>query len=109
MPKHTPGPWHVSRGTNDVVAGTKHICIASLGVPVGQADLEARLETMRANAQLIAAAPELLDVCIRWSEITKGRVFRGGPEPMVSEELNFLKELCDDAIAKATGKTEETR
>jgi hypothetical protein len=53
MSKHTPGPWRYSEayGYIDSVNDT----IVDLG--------DVRTETERANARLIAAAPELLAAC----------------------------------------------
>ena len=56
--KHTPGPWHVSKGRSVVwvKAGHQDVAGAYMGsypARCGEQDL--------ANARLIAAAPELLD------------------------------------------------
>jgi hypothetical protein len=59
--KHTPGPWKVAgddingqaivRGEHVEIATCWHHCLGSLEIQ------------MRANARLIAAAPELLEAC----------------------------------------------
>lgn len=63
MAKHTPGPWAVMETHNgalsinvspQVVIGT----IGGAGWHLGE-------QTARANARLIAAAPDLLDMCER--------------------------------------------
>ena len=60
--KHTPGPWTVSNGPQVWFHGrgaldSPRICtLQNAATPVAQIDLE----TIAANARLIAAAPELL-------------------------------------------------
>lgn len=50
MDKHTPGPWRIGNAGSAVFQATGIKLVADL----------ARLENHKANAQLIAAAPELL-------------------------------------------------
>ena len=56
MTTHTPGPWHV--GDEDMVADGPFICAGSTMI----ADVWCGLpgDTFKANARLIAAAPDLL-------------------------------------------------
>ena len=63
MSKHTPGPWEFSSATGDIVdTKERTICIIN-----DNEEDEICCETCggswRANAQLIAAAPELLAAC----------------------------------------------
>ena len=69
MSKHTPGPWQVMpeevhrdymrvRGT---VGGCRHK-VANVLTPVYPGSLDTEAVETRANANLIAAAPDLLDV-----------------------------------------------
>jgi len=51
---HTPGPWRVMN-RNDICADNEHESRI--------ADLYDENESWRANARLIAAAPELIAVC----------------------------------------------
>lgn len=71
--KHTPGPWTIDAGEGlsvlnadlddpKIVAygyGDADIMMVANGDEVAASDME----TARANARLIAAAPELLDAC----------------------------------------------
>jgi hypothetical protein len=84
MNKHTPGSW---RRFGDIVAqdGTT-IAIVS---PRYDGDEWA------ANSMLIAAAPDLLEVCRRLAEVN---VFS-----VESEVADIIIHACD-AIAKATGE-----
>jgi hypothetical protein len=69
--KHTPGPWHVvprpwdEKGCTVDTTEDSHIAKLIFSTPL--ADFLGRdehsLETMRANARLIAAAPNLLAAC----------------------------------------------
>ena len=52
--QHTPGPWHVGMKPGPIVYGPNGEQVASLVVPMLPE------EENRANAHLIAAAPELL-------------------------------------------------
>lgn len=60
--KHTPGPWAVSRNGRSVLA--RSVKINQSSGPGGQGvSCQIRFEEMlRANANLIAAAPELLEI-----------------------------------------------
>ncbi len=55
MNKHTPGPWFVMGCDVKPLGDRPFICWT--GTP------ERKLEEARANARLIAAAPEMLEVC----------------------------------------------
>ena len=82
--KHTQGPWHT--------AGDQGVQIRS------QRDQIAKVWTMRgnewkANARLIAAAPELLEALIELADC--GAEAWGEDRPCVR--------IARDAIAKATG------
>ena len=58
-PQHTPGPWHyVSRSLDYRISGeSQEVCrIHAVGNPLSPTDPE----VLRANARLIAAAPDLL-------------------------------------------------
>ena len=62
--KHTPGPWHWNGGSN-VTVGSGAIWIARTAGLASQdgSDSEREPNEARANAALIAAAPELAEGC----------------------------------------------
>ena len=87
MSKHTPGPWEIIDSSPDddyIVATMANIKDESIGVGVGFGIH---------NANLIAAAPELLEVLVR-----------ALPEISVCATEDIL-EQARSAIAKATGET----
>ena len=57
MANHTPGPW-IARMNCDVIAGERLVANCMTGW----------LKEDRANARLIAAAPEMLDVLVELQE-----------------------------------------
>ncbi len=67
MRKHTPGPWSVIDGNKDVIAGNKEdFCpiqgCGCCGSPwVSDAKFSDTSDEAKANARLIAAAPDLLE------------------------------------------------
>ena len=98
MSKHTPGPWSVVEHDHAICIQTESPSKTKYGASryaaIGGFDRNdrAQLEEARANARLIAAAPELL-------EALKVLVENGGigPEQMFHD--------ARAAIAKATGET----
>ncbi len=93
--KHTPGPWMIHDMEERVVVTVSKkpsICIAdtaAIGTP---------LEVNRANARLIAAAPELLEALRE----TKEWIDNWSPNFCDDEEWDETKIKVDGAIAKAT-------
>ena len=69
--KHTPGPWKVANNSRSVLAGTVKIN-QQAGPAAQSAAVEAKNEfTLRANAKLISAAPEMLEALtelVEWSK-----------------------------------------
>ena len=62
---HTPGPWKVANNSRSVLAGPVKIN-QQAGPAAQSAAVEARNEfTLRANAKLIAAAPEMFRIIDR--------------------------------------------
>lgn len=56
MNTHTPGPWHIGIRPGPIVYGQQGEQVANLRLPMVGADEN------RANARLIAAAPELMEL-----------------------------------------------
>lgn len=57
--KHTPGPWQLSANGPEIFAGGSTFRVGPLATVYPRNDGREQ----RANAALIAAAPELLDAC----------------------------------------------
>ena len=94
--QHTPGPWHVS---NDMY-GVGNLLVA--GVTASNAEPIANCgigKTGKANARLIAAAPDLLALLQR---IAEGDVMAGDFNH--AETVHEYQKLARAAIAKATGE-----
>jgi len=95
--KYTTGPWTMEYDYSLVMAGQ---VVAVTIAPDG-----ASLEEQRANAQLIAAAPDLLDALNRLSFAAECRDNTMGDACRLIEvkaELAAAKEQAIAAIAKAT-------
>lgn len=94
MTKHTPGPWRWSANCREVVAPGKSICRIDPGMLIS---FHAPDESERlANAQLIAAAPDLLEAL----EIAEAFLAR---QPQTIDVSGVLGEV-QAAIAKAKGE-----
>ena len=129
MSKHTPGPWAVVEHDHAICIRTESPSKTKYGASryaaIGGFDRNdrAQLEEARANARLIAAAPELLAVSDNWevSEKEDGiwliirgtgttgrgafRVARPGSRTIAVQVLRLLDADRRAAIAKATGET----
>jgi len=95
MTKHTPGPWTVNPYCNDgaEVRAIAPVAWCSVATTVGSSGSQSiDAAEARANARLIAAAPDLLAAL--------ERLFRWGSWP--SEEHKQDMESARAAIAKAT-------
>ena len=93
MKTHTPGPWHVS----DDMYGVGNLLVA--GVTASNAEPIANCglgKTGKANARLIAAAPELLDALQTAAMALIGYTHR-------NEIIENALDSARAAIAKATG------
>lgn len=93
---HTPGPWKLQ----NVIASDRHTLVYKRIIAKGIKEAIAfagvyKGHNAEANAQLIAAAPELLDACIDALEILK--VYGPGPCATISK--------LEDAIAKAKAES----
>lgn len=97
MGKHTPGPWFYQERSDaytHIVRGDGNRFITQLAQDTsGEAE---------ANARLIAAAPELLDVVKR---IAASRITDTGTAPIPDLTAEEAWTLARDAYAKATGES----
>lgn len=90
--KHTPGPWAIGDNTKQIynhgiayfIAGEKHEEIATLPVWGGSA-----MDEQRANAHLIATAPELLEALV-------------GVHPYIADDI--VRKRVGRLIMKARGE-----
>ena len=104
MTKHTAGPWILDEESIDLLdfeLETHRIWINADGMHIGYVD-GPRTEERKANARLIAAAPELLAELITmtdaYSKAMKDAGVSSYPEALV------IVRSARAAIAKATGE-----
>lgn len=98
MSKHTPGPWFISNRNplRVIESGPRMASIAKCGIKLGvDADEEAA-----ANARLIAAAPDMLEVLREAELVLAEKLRRLGADPQVSPTYNRIR----DVIVKAKGE-----
>lgn len=91
--KHTPGPWVVHDDGEMVCQPVRSGCINVATVMSGHIEY-------KANARLIAAAPDLLDCCIGAVEELEVVQEVDG----VAESTSVLLDKLRATIAKATGE-----
>lgn len=105
--KHTPGPWHVcfTRIGKEViywhVADSKSGTLNAIACADEGRGKQFPSSQLEANANLISAAPELIEALQ-----SLDRRFRVGIELGLSAEEaydSFYQEIVSEAIAKATG------
>jgi hypothetical protein len=95
--QHTPGPWRVGDAAHTIF-GPKQ-ADGSLAVTIASVAGNARVEDYRANARLIAAAPDLLAALKAVSAIAEHG-------PSVVDALGFQNvRAIRAAIAKAEGRS----
>jgi hypothetical protein len=82
--KHTPGPWRVNPGANEVRGADWNVIVADVGSD--------------ADARLIAAAPDLLGML----ELMAAQHFCGCRHPACNRCRD--DDDCADVIAKAKGE-----
>jgi hypothetical protein len=97
--KHTPGPWEIEEREHSrrQVIRTKQGVITEL-INYGHAggiNAVCFIEELRANARLIAAAPDLLEACRAIAALMDGQGRRNLP---------LVSGMARAAIAKAEGK-----
>ena len=119
--KHTPGPWALDFGPDDVgISAEEHGLLAQV---VWKMDDDERSDTCEANARLIAASPDLLELLeqavsiMKNCEVSSGICmcgdsmdwhqgqFESGHVPVDSGEYykDCFLQKASAAIAKATG------
>lgn len=103
--EHTPGPWKTDGVSVQVEYGKTNyrnfVCANNEQRETFSAMIDGKdSETSRANARLIAAAPELLEVCKELKEVLSKGVFYG--RDMEAEYQAWGK--CCNVVAKAEGK-----
>lgn len=96
---HTKGPWRIGKHTNSVISDNSN------GLEINGATGEEAVKYYGGNlicesvsienAKLIAAAPDLLEACLKVTESELGCA------PSV-EYMDKLKKICEQAIIKAT-------
>lgn len=107
--KHTPGPWEVdSCGDPLIVNGPEHgdaSIVAILATDAANAWGYGEEET-RANARLIAAAPDLLDAAEEISAAASAVIgaWECGDLAAAVNLLDACRESLRDAISKAKGE-----
>ena len=95
MSKHTPGPWEIKRSFDPAhrfICAPEHLGLAQV---VWCMEDEDRSPECEANAHLIAAAPELLEMLTLARDRIESVRRSGEFDPLIRD--------IDDAIAKATG------
>ncbi len=100
--KHTPGPWNKIQRTDHTAASIR----TESGISVATA-FSSEFDQTKANASLIAAAPELLEALARLEFAAQCRDnTMGDPSRLiqVKAELASAARQARDAIAKATGE-----
>jgi len=88
--KHTPGPWHLHDMEQFTICGPNYKAVAE--TKTRRSDDECR-----ANARLIAAAPELLEAC-------KAVIAALSQNKTFPADIDAAKKWLNDAITKAEGK-----
>ncbi|KKM72118.1 hypothetical protein LCGC14_1423760 [marine sediment metagenome] len=104
--KHTPGPWKIGKepfGVDYMVTGPLSVGICDITHHVGQ--------NCEADARLIAAAPEMLDVCqvinkdiCEWCQEVVELAESEGLDSQRCETACPMKTQLRAAIAKAKGE-----
>ena len=101
MSKHTPGPWWIDWNVSrlDIFSSDAATLVATLRRSALSEGID---ETAKANARLIAAAPELFEALRELYALVRGKA------PSLLEDTSGGSDrvamMCEDAIAKATAK-----
>lgn len=102
--KHTPGPWIVRDETNEEGFGPFYIChpgVRSIAVTCGRGTHKL-VEIGRANAHLISAAPEMLQILEALLSDDRVDLLQSF---VINGEFRDPRETISAVIAKAKGET----
>ena len=104
--KHTPGPWAVEEDFNDgeELVGFNIISVPSGNEVVSNEGISGNSDEDRANARLIAAAPDLLAALKSSIALADANVARFDGHPIRTDECAALYEHCVSVIKKAEGR-----
>lgn len=102
---HTPGPWFVFGNGASVGGGHPTVGDESSGL-ASTATKRRPVEEQKANARLIAAAPDLLDACREADGFLSQLVLDGGEYVPLSQRLGMIgggltHKKLKDAISKS--------
>lgn len=95
MSKHTPGPWKISVDGNVVSEQAGVVEKIAVSVLCGKARKEA-------NAQLIAAAPAMLEALVKAIDLINGLAVSGCPG-YLNEQEDKDRKFIEAAIRAAKG------
>lgn len=104
--KHTPGPWTVLMAPAGARIESEYASVVLVGCDeIGADDVERLSHEAKANARLIAAAPELLEA-LKEAERLLAKAF-GEPPALASYTNDGHRAIRDAraAIAKAEGES----
>lgn len=103
--KHTPGPWAVCSTNCEDVRANGYLLFAGQ-MPL--VDPVAANPEGKANARLIAAAPELLDVAKLLTRACgiQGNLLSTASDPERRELVKIIFEICNEVAAPAIAKAE---
>ena len=92
---HTPGPWHIGiKQAEQIVYNEKGWAVANATVYHGKEDLA----EVKANARLIAAAPDCYAACVLALQLIKDNWI----EEHGNEQVGRAWEALDAALAKVS-------
>ena len=102
MSKHTPGPWTVDPRTHNrcgVVGATAFVadCSPRAGGPM-------EIAQCQANAQLIAAAPDMKVCCDEMLVVVQGLLLERNNSDQVIKDLEYMLSSLMIVTRKAEGK-----
>ena len=110
MSKHTPGPWHISEEL-DILYGSKTnpdydnvVADCTQGFSLNYVEERGKLEETKANANLIAAAPDMHEALQKMLPIITYVMNRASTPREDWIQLGNALSIGEDAIKKAEGK-----
>lgn len=104
--KHTPGPWKVvhKRVIERPIRISEHFAVAPAAGPTLAFLPEGRADLQEANANLVAAAPELLKACALFTSAAhEARDLLNSKGFACPASIALAAELARNAIVKAEG------